>query len=462
MLIYRFKKMKKSLFVFLALIISIVSLAQPNKIDSLTRVLKVEKRDTKKVWLLWNLAQAYNVYKPDTSLVLAEQAHQLAQKIKDVEGESRSLNQIANAFNRIGNYPKALEFYIQKLKIEEQRHNAENLGIVYMNIATVYLSQGEYKSALNYSLTADSIIVKNNVERLKWYSLLNLAEIFEKYNKLDSAIEYINRAYRIAVKSGDDDFIGSTLNNMGNICSKTGNLDLALSNYREGLSYLKAANDEDVICETSIGLARVFLKTGARDSALFYARVSYELSKADGFLSRNLEASTFLKDYFKSKNIIDSAYKYQEQMIFVKDSIGSRERIKEAQIISMDEQLRQKELNDLRMKEKQETKKRLQFLAIGITLPLLFLITIFLSRRRVRPRVVESAGIISLLLLFEYVTLLLHPFVLELTNHIPVFELLVFAAIAAVLTRAHHRFEHLLIQVLSRKKQLFFLKEKLP
>ena len=38
-------------------------------------------------------------------------------------------------------------------------------------------------------------------------------------------------------------------------------------------------------------------------------------------------------------------------------------------------------------------------------------------------------GIISLLLLFEYLTLLLHPMIANLTHHKPVLELLIFVVI---------------------------------
>ena len=58
-------------------------------------------------------------------------------------------------------------------------------------------------------------------------------------------------------------------------------------------------------------------------------------------------------------------------------------------------------------------------------------------------------GIISLLFLFEFLTLLLHPLVKELTHHIPILELLVFVGVAALLVPAHHKLEQILLKRLT-------------
>ena len=60
-------------------------------------------------------------------------------------------------------------------------------------------------------------------------------------------------------------------------------------------------------------------------------------------------------------------------------------------------------------------------------------------------------GVLSLLFLFEFLTLLLHPVIVEFTHHTPIFELLIFVAIAALLVPAHHRLEHILLKKLTVK-----------
>ena len=87
--------------------------------------------------------QEYVVFKPDTALLLAQQAYKLATKIKDEKSQSRALNVIATVYNKTANYPKALNFYIKVLKIEENKKDPEFLASTLLNIATVYHSQGD-------------------------------------------------------------------------------------------------------------------------------------------------------------------------------------------------------------------------------------------------------------------------------------------------------------------------------
>jgi hypothetical protein len=75
-----------------------------------------------------------------------------------------------------------------------------------------------------------------------------------------------------------------------------------------------------------------------------------------------------------------------------------------------------------------------------------------LSQIKIHTRIIKVLGVLSLLILFEYLTLLLHPYVLEFTGHTPVYEILIFVAIAAVLIPAHHRIEHWLVDRLTRNK----------
>jgi len=104
---------------------------------------------------------------------------------------------------------------------------------------------------------------------------------------------------------------------------------------------------------------------------------------------------------------------------------------------------------------KKERKQQLQMLFIAIFIPGFFIFTLLLSKIKLHVRVIKISGVLSLLILFEYLTLLLHPYVAELTHHTPVYEMLIFVTIAAILIPTHHRVENLLIQWLTKNRPLF-------
>lgn len=56
-------------------------------------------------------------------------------------------------------------------------------------------------------------------------------------------------------------------------------------------------------------------------------------------------------------------------------------------------------------------------------------------------RAIEILGVIALLIVFEFLNLLLHPFLERVTHHSPLIMLLILVCIAALLVPLHHRIE---------------------
>src|SRR5665213_1133630 len=94
--------------------------AQQRTKDSLKTLLKKEKQDTGRVTLLNHLSYAYGNNKPDTAILLAYEALSLSKRIGFVKGEAGSLNMLAIVYSHSGNEAKALENYLQALKLYEQ------------------------------------------------------------------------------------------------------------------------------------------------------------------------------------------------------------------------------------------------------------------------------------------------------------------------------------------------------
>jgi len=435
------------LFAFF-LSISASGFSQKAKADSLARLLVTEKEDTNRVTLMWRLASAASVYDPDTALTLSFQALSLAKKIKYTEGESRATGILANTFMKIGNYPRALELNIEKLKIEEKRSNPHNLASVLMNIGIVYVMQEEYAKALEYYAIADSVIRKYNVEKLQYNIALNTGDAYDRLDNSDSAFAYYSQSLKIAKAGDDPDYIGISMTGLGHTYRKLGNNLESLLHYQTGIRYLQAAHDDETLSEAALGLAKLYQQINKSDSAGHYARLSLTIANADGFLSKELDAAQFLADHYKKIRDIDSAFTYVNYVRGLNDSVNSKDKIRELQIISSNEQFRQLELEEERAAQRKKRFEQLQMLLIAIFIPGFFLITLFLSRVNVSLKLIRLLGVLSLLFLFEYLTLLLHPTVARLTNHTPVFEILIFVGLAAILIPAHHRLEHWMIHKL--------------
>lgn len=431
------------------LTVCLAAQAQTADKDSLRRAYLNEKTDTGRIIDLYRISNDYQEFRPDTALLIGQQAYLMAKKIHFLQGEYGALNSMAGALGRMGNYPKALEYCFEVIKIEEERQVPREIAVTNINISVLYNDQHDEEKALVYAKLADSIITVNNISDLKLYSYLNIGEFYEKLNEIDSALLYDNKTYTLAIKENDTVMISAALNNMGNAYAKTNEIASAFKYYRAALPLLEALQDQNSVCEASLGLAGLFNRTKNLDSAEYYAKKCLQVANAYHFQKWVVNAAGFLTGYYKNINKIDSAFAYVQLEGAVKDSIYGTEKTKEVQLLALNEHLRQNEVNAQRAQESKERVEKLQLLAIGIVIPIFFLISIFLSRRKVHRGIIRFSGVISLLMLFEYLTLLLHPFVAEKTDHSPVLEIIIFVAIAAIITPTHHRLEHWLMERLT-------------
>ncbi len=73
------------------------------------------------------------------------------------------------------------------------------------------------------------------------------------------------------------------------------------------------------------------------------------------------------------------------------------------------------------------------------------------QRQEANRRVVQFLGLLGLLLLFEFISLFLHPYIAEWTHHIPVLMIVILVGIASVLVSLHHRLQELVRELLARK-----------
>lgn len=366
--------MTKLLKLSLLLTIPLFAGAQTRTIDSLKQALQTEKRDTSRVLLLDALSFAYMYSRPDTALLLAQQELLLARKTGFARGEAGSLNRIATVFVGTGNYPKALQLYLEALKKAEAIHDERLTGRVHLNIGTIYASQGDYHKAIRY--TKKSLAISQSIQNQ--YSVLlalsNLGDLYEKLNRLDSALAYSNQGFDSAVQQKDADLTGVALNNLGNIYSKLGRDTAALQNYRLALPYYMEEEDDEGLCEAYLGMATVFQKKGSQDSSLHYAKLSLAMAQKGGFTQWVMKASQFLTTYYTAIHNVDSAFAYQSATIAAKDSLFSQEKAREIQILGYEETVRQQQLSDAKEEAQTQLKFNMLFGGLGTLLLTAFLL----------------------------------------------------------------------------------------
>jgi signal transduction histidine kinase len=371
--------MRKLTFILLLVTLCITGHGQKKAIDSLKNALTTVKDDTSRVMLMNALSRAYLYSRPDSSLLLAQQAAQLAKTIKFLKGEAIGLDHEGLAFNTMGNYPSALTCLISSLKIAEKISDRREIARNTSNIAAIYGLSGDYRQSIIYIKKSWTAIEALHDEKMMANYSLNLGDSYEKLNTLDSAMLYTLRSYQYAVKINDPDMIGTVFNNLGNIYSKMKKTDSALYFYRKAKPLWIKAEDDDGMCETTLGMAKVFRQLGQLDSGLYYARQSIAAGWHGRFTARVLNASQFLTAYFKQQGKLDSAFRYLEVSVTAKDSLFSQEKSKEFQNLTFTERQRQLDIQEKEMAYRASIRF---YLLVAVTVFLLIMALVFWRNNR--------------------------------------------------------------------------------
>ncbi|MFB6307079.1 MAG: tetratricopeptide repeat protein, partial [Flavobacteriales bacterium] len=113
-------------------------------------MIQTTTEDTTKIDALNDLGWKLKYSKPDTSIILSEEALKMAKEIGDKK-------RIADSYNNLGayqylksNYSKALEYYFKSLEIDKEMENKRGMASSYNNIGLIYKDQSNYPKALEY------------------------------------------------------------------------------------------------------------------------------------------------------------------------------------------------------------------------------------------------------------------------------------------------------------------------
>jgi two-component system, NtrC family, sensor kinase len=353
--------MKRTRLALLFLIITKVLPAQNiHYIDSLNHAISISKEDTNKVKLYSNLSTAYLFFYPDSALIYSLPGLQLARKLHFGEGEVDILFTMALALSLKGNYSNALEIGLKAKGVAQELNNHQKVLEALIAIGAVFYYSGDYRNALDHFKRVQE---ENFVFIEPKYLPGLIGEAYFHLNELDSALSYLAKAYDLDIQSSSHWSVPYTF--MGAISEKKGNFLRALEYYREGTRV--SDNKADSITAYN-GMASVFKKMRLEDSAIIYSKAVIATGLNASIMSPVIEASKQLTAIYKSKDLLDSAFKYQELMLTAKDSLFSQEKVKQLQTLSFNEQFLQQEAEQKERQYKSRIKTYIMLAGIAVLL----------------------------------------------------------------------------------------------
>lgn len=456
--------MKKIALVLSCFLFVLPALAQYDALDGLWKQYRQAGTDTAKARLLDDISIYYQYIDIDSAFKLNKEALLLARKRGHKELEKSILYNLSQFFVQIGAAQTSLEILFKLLEGATANNDRLFEQRLYNGIVMNYMvNLGDLENGKKYSYLSMQIPGWEQQKEYCTSLFINLGDMYTKLSRFDSARHYTNKAFELAYAMDsihENDYKSIVKNNFGNLYLKMNQPEMAILYYRQSLPYAMATNYTDVICESSLGMSRIYEKQQLQDSVLHYANISLAVAAKVRHLSYMLQSSNYLAEYYKKTNRLDSAVKYFSLSSSIRDSLLNSEKTNKIKAMEMEQLFRQQERELGAVAAEKERRQNIQYAIMLIVIVGFLMLALLLSRSfMVHHKWVRFLGVLSLLLVFEFINLYLHPLLDKLTGHSPIAMLLIMAGIASLLIPLHHKLEHWITHKLVEKNKKIRLAE---
>ena len=451
--------MKKTLILICFFLSNQLSFAQDKYADSLENILVKTAKPIDRFSIMVKIAES-NLVLTGGMIDTATPIHllQIAQQLKSDSLLAISYNWVGAymGFSR-GNNTAALEYYFKALPLAEKVHDKRRISSLYFDIALVYF-------ILNNNEEAGKNMRKGGEnlpdESSPMYNFMlvqyqrNMAKYYLVSQQYDSALHYAQALTETSKKLKSLSFTYGAFYLSGSIYEKLGDKDMAEVYFKKAMAMdgLIGSNTNKLdFYETYI---RFLLNSERTKEAHEKANELMELGTRENNNNLKLSAARFKQQIFEILHQTDSAYYYAKLKDELNASIFSQENINKTQALAFNDQLRIMEDNAKKAEEAHQRRENIEYVLIALGIISFVFIFFLLSRSFItNTRMIEFLGVVALLIVFEFINLLLHPFLEGITHHSPVLMLLILVSIAALLVPLHHRIEKWAINKLVDKNK---------
>jgi tetratricopeptide (TPR) repeat protein len=344
--------------------------------------------------------------------------------------------EIGTAYRFLGNSALSLSYHQKAIDIAEKIGNTTLLAFVKIGMGNVYKDRENWNEALKLYSSALTYAKKSNNKQFSRWCYMNIGVVYLNLNKLDSSLICLQNAYELDKYSKNDVYINLMI---GSVHTKLGNLKLG--NTYCGMALEKAKQDPHELILAYIAMAENFAALNQTDSCLVYSKKAIQKIGNKAFFYLSIKPAKMIATIYEKSNC-DSTLKYAKIFQAANDSMFSKKANDQVQSISNEYDLRQKELVAEEKKEANNQKQNIQFALIALGIIVFVTLYLLLSRSFITStQLIEFFGIMALLIVFEFLNLILHPLLEDITNHTPVIMLLALVCIAALLIPLHHKLE---------------------
>ena len=237
---------------------------------------------------------------------------------------------MSNVYARLNQASKREESVFKALTLFEELNNEPGLSFCYNSLGNIFYEQKDYEKSEQYFQKSLAIRVKRNDKRGIAMMYNNLANVSMDTERFAQALELQHKSLKINEELQQLEEIGKNYVNLGKIYQKMNRLQEALNHLDKGEKIFKAIGITRYDAFISAEKGRIYTQQANEDQtrkslALQKLEESVAQAQASGELTSELNAVTFLREFYIQEKNYEEAYKQLIRQHELTDSLEGKE-----------------------------------------------------------------------------------------------------------------------------------------
>ena len=247
-----------------------------------------------------------------------------AKQAGDTDREGIACTGLGNAHHSLGDYKKAIEFYLQSLTIAKEIGDKGSELTAYTNLGCAYCSLGDHKIAIEFHQQSLSIAKEIGDKGSEGKAYHSFGCAYHCLGDYKNAIEFHQQSLSIAKEIGDKGTEGGAYTNLGATYGCLGDYKKAIEFHQQYLSIAKEIGDKgsEGAAYTLLGCAYHCL--GDYKKGIEFHQQSLSIAKEIGDKGTEGAAYTNIGSAYHCLGDYEKAIEFHQQSLDIVKEIGDK------------------------------------------------------------------------------------------------------------------------------------------
>ena len=248
------------------------------------------------------------------ALVFSNKSLNIFESLNDEVGTSNLLSNLGIFYSDKGEDAKALEYYLRSLKLAEQTGNKLRIESALANIGVIYFKNPDtYNKSLEYYFKALPYAIEIKDDESTGIIYSNIAEVYINQNDFAKALPNLQQSIK-AFSNTSNVTIAYII--MGKMYKQKADYDSAVYYYQKAYTIGEETNSLLDKCQALLGVGQVFMAKGNSPRAIEYFKNALPFAK-------DLDAISELKDIYKGlSSEYNKTFDFKNAFVFQNELIN--------------------------------------------------------------------------------------------------------------------------------------------